>query len=197
MKSWYEQYRELMLDGSWIGLEAPNPNDAGPYFCTPVGAQIIGWDNGIHYCFLDGFGQMVFCVNPEPCGEQYVYPLARDFRDFLRLILAVRNTNPLQQMIGWDKAQYLEFLCSEQALDEDSSKQASAVLKALSDQLGLTPMEQPFEYVKKIQQEFPYQNIVYSNEYYDTLGLSRPDGSEPDAENGAEFAAVSFELTKE
>lgn len=56
MKSWYEQYRELMLDGSWIGLEAPNPNDAGPYFCTPVGAQIIGWDNGIHYCFLDGFG---------------------------------------------------------------------------------------------------------------------------------------------
>ena len=64
MKSWYEQYRELMLDGSWIGLEAPNPNDAGPYFCTPVGAQIIGWDNGIHYCFLDGFSQMVFCVNP-------------------------------------------------------------------------------------------------------------------------------------
>lgn len=197
MKSWYEQYRELMLDGSWIGLEAPNPNDAGPYFCTPVGAQIIGWDNGIHYCFLDGFGQMVFCVNPEPCGEQYVYPLARDFRDFLRLILAVRNTNPLQQMIGWDKAQYLDFLCSEQALGEDSSKQASAVLKALSDQLGLTPMEHPFEYVKKIQQEFPYQNIVYSNEYYDTLGLSRPDGSEPETENGAEFAAVSFEFETE
>lgn len=197
MKSWYEQYRELMLDGSWIGLEAPNPNDAGPYFCTPVGAQIIGWDNGIHYCFLDGFGQMVFCVNPEPCGEQYVYPLARDFRDFLRLILAVRNTNPLQQMIGWDKAQYLDFLCSEQALGEDSSKQASAVLDAISDKLGLTPMEQPFEYVQKIQQEFPYQNIVYSNEYYDTLGLECPDGSEPEAENGAEFAAVSFELTKE
>ena len=191
MKSWYEQYRELMLDGSWIGLEAPNPNDAGPYFCTPVGAQIIGWDNGIHYCFLDGFGQM------EPCGEQYVYPLARDFRDFLRLILAVRNTNPLQQMIGWDKAQYLDFLCSEQALGEDSSKQASAVLDAISDKLGLTPMEQPFEYVKKIQQEFPYQNIVYSNEYYDTLGLSRPDGSEPEAENGAEFAAVSFEFETE
>lgn len=197
MKSWYEQYRELMLDGSWIGLEAPNPNDEGPYFCTPVGAQIIGWDNGIHYCFLDEFGQMVFCVNPEPCGEQYVYPLARDFRDFLRLILAVRNTNPLQQMIGWDKAQYLDFLCSEQALGEDSSKQASAVLDAISDKLGLTPMEQPFEYVKKIQQEFPYQSIVYSNEYYDTLGLERPDGSEPEAENGAEFAAVSFEFETE
>ncbi len=197
MKSWYEQYRELMLDGSWIGLEAPNPNDAGPYFCTPVGAQIIGWDNGIHYCFLDGFGQMVFCVNPEPCGEQYVYPLARDFRDFLRLILAVRNTNPLQQMIGWDKAQYLDFLCSEQALGEDSSKQASAVLDAISDKLGLTPMKHPFEYVQKIQQEFPYQNIVYSNEYYDTLGLECPDGSEPEAENGAEFAAVSFEFETE
>ncbi len=197
MKSWYEQYRELMLDGSWIGLEAPNPNDAGPYFCTPVGAQIIGWDNGIHYCFLDGFGQMVFCVNPEPCGEQYVYPLARDFRDFLRLILAVGNTNPLQQMIGWDKAQYLDFLRSEQALGEDGSKQVSTVLDAISDKLGLTPMKHPFEYVKKIQQEFPYQSIVYSNEYYDTLGLERPDGSEPEAENGAEFAAVSFEFETE
>ena len=197
MKSWYEQYRELMLDGSWIGLEAPNPNDAGPCFCTPVGAQIIGWDNGIHYCFLDGFGQMVFCVNPEPCGEQYVYPLARDFRDFLRLILAVGNTNPLQQMIGWDKAQYLDFLRSEQALGEDGSKQVSTVLDAISDKLGLTPMKHPFEYVKKIQQEFPYQSIVYSNEYYDTLGLERPDGSEPEAENGAEFAAVSFEFETE
>lgn len=197
MKSWYERYRELMLDGSWIGLEAPNPNDAGPYFCTPVGAQIIGWDNGIHYCFLDGFGQMVFCVNPEPCGEQYVYPLARDFRDFLRLILAVGNTNPLQQMIGWDKAQYLDFLRSEQALGEDGSKQVSTVLDAISDKLGLTPMKHPFEYVKKIQQEFPYQSIVYSNEYYDTLGLERPDGNEPEAENGAEFAAVSFEFETE
>lgn len=197
MKSWYERYRELALDGSWIGLEAPNPNDTEPYFCTPVGAQIIGWDNGIHYCFLDGFAQMVFCVNPEPCGEQYVYPLAQDFCDFLRLILAVRNINTLQQMIGWDKQQYLEFRRSEETVSCDWSNEVSAVLDAISDKLGLTPMEHPFEYVKEIQKDFPYQKIEFSKEYYDTLGLERPDGSEPEIKNGAEFAAVSFELKQE
>ena len=41
MSHLYQQYRALELDGSWIGLEVGN---ADPWFCTPIGAEIIGWD---------------------------------------------------------------------------------------------------------------------------------------------------------
>ena len=85
----YEKYKNLKIDGSWIGLEAGTQT---PYFCTPIGAEIIGWDNGIHYCFIKSFGDMVFCVNPETCCDYNVYPIARNFCDFLGLILATGNT---------------------------------------------------------------------------------------------------------
>ena len=93
-------YENLKIYGKWIGLE---PGTETPYFCTLVGAEIIGWDHGIHYCFIKGFGDMVFCVNPEICYDYHVYPIARNFLDFLGLILATGNTNILQQIIWWDK----------------------------------------------------------------------------------------------
>ena len=39
-------------------------------------------------------------------------------------------------------------------------------------------MSNPFEYVKSIQKEFDDSKIIYSDEYYDTLGMDRPDGTE-------------------
>jgi hypothetical protein len=103
----YQQYRALELDGSWIGLEVRN---ADPWFCTPIGAEIIGWDGAIHYCFVPGFAETVFCVNPENYGGHLVYPIARSFADFLSLLLAVGHTNSLQQVIGWKREEFERFL---------------------------------------------------------------------------------------
>lgn len=89
----------------WFGL-----GEETPHFCTPIGAEIIGWDNGIHYCFIKGFGDMVFCVNPETCCAYHVYPIACNFRDFLGLILATGNTNTLQQIICWNKKMFDDFV---------------------------------------------------------------------------------------
>ena len=77
MSHLYQQYRALELDGSWIGLEVRN---ADPWFCTPIGAEIIGWDGAIHYCFVPGFAETVFCVNPENYGGHLVYPICRFFK---------------------------------------------------------------------------------------------------------------------
>ena len=103
MSHLYQQYRALELDGSWIGLEVGN---ADPWFCTPIGAEIIGWDGAIHYCFVPGFAETVFCVNPENYGGHLVYPIARSFADFLSLLLAVGHTNSLQQVIGWKREEF-------------------------------------------------------------------------------------------
>ena len=36
-------------------------------------------------------------------------------------------------------------------------------------------MKNPFEYVKKIQSDFDYSKISFTEEYYDVLGLEFPE----------------------
>ena len=43
----FQKYEKLNIDGSWINLEG-GPKKGG-CFCTPKGAEVIGWENGIHY----------------------------------------------------------------------------------------------------------------------------------------------------
>ena len=188
----YEKYKNLKIDGSWIGLEAGAQT---PYFCTPIGAEIIGWDNGIHYCFIKGFGDMVFCVNPETCCDYNVYPIARNFCDFLGLILATGNTNILQQIIWWDKKRFEDFVNSPEEQEYRVRPEVQGVLSTIRKGIDITPIDTPFEYVKDLQSNFPYEQIPFTNEYYDTLGIERPDGTEPE-ENGFEFRAVEITVDK-
>ena len=141
----YEKYCQLDIDGTRIGLEKSDM--CVDYFCTPLDATVIGWENSIHYCFIRGYRDMVFAVNPESCVDKYVYPLAMNFKDFLRLILACGSTTAVEQIIGWSKEQ------------------------------------------------FDDRKIKFSNEYYDTLGLERPDGSENEMAK-LEFGAVTFSFLK-
>lgn len=190
MNTLYKKYKSLKIDGSQIGLE----QDGGvPYFCTPIGAEIIGWDNGIHYCFIKSFGDLVFCVNPETCCDYYVYPIARNFRDFLGLILAAGNTNTLQQIIWWDKKMYDDFVHSPEEQENKSRPEVIAVLNTIRREIDAASIDSPFEYIKDLQSSFPYEQISFTNEYYDTLGIDRPDGTEPE-ENGFTFDTVEIEF---
>jgi hypothetical protein len=188
----YEKYKNLKIDGSWIGLEAGAQT---PYFCTPIGAEIIGWNNGIHYCFIKGFGDMVFCVNPETCCDYNVYPIARNFCDFLGLILATGNTNTLQQIIWWDKKRFEDFVNSPEEQEYRVRPEVQGVLSTIRKGIDIAPIDTPFEYIKDLQSNFPYEQIPFSNEYYDTLGIERPDGTEPE-ENGFEFRSVEITVDK-
>ena len=188
----YEKYKNLKIDGSWIGLEAGAQT---PYFCTPIGAEIIGWDNGIHYCFIKGFGDMVFCVNPETCCDYNVYPIARNFCDFLGLILATGNTNTLQQIIWWDKKRFEDFVNSTEEQEYRVRPEVQGVLSTIRKGIDIAPIDTLFEYIKDLQSNFPYEQIPFTNEYYDTLGIERPDGTEPE-ENGFEFRAVEITVDK-
>ena len=107
MNTLFEQYMNLDIDAVWIGLEE---RDHPLYSCTPIGARIFGWDcGGLHYCFIDSFGEMVFAVNPENFGGPYVYPLARNFSDFLSMLLTYKTTNALHQIIIFEKEKFLSF----------------------------------------------------------------------------------------
>lgn len=186
----YEKYCQLNIEGRWIGLEKSDM--CVDYFCTPVDAAVIGWENSIHYCFIRGYRDMVFAVNPESCVDKYVYPLAMNFKDFLRLILACGSTTAVEQIVGWSKEQFEDFLHSE---DNAILPEQKEVLDRIQKELKLTPMENPYEYVKAVQEQHDDSKIKFSNDYYDTVGLERPDGSENDTQM-MEFGAVAFTFVK-
>lgn len=110
------------------------------YFCTPKGAAIIGWAgvDGIHYCFVDGFGETVFAVSPMNVGD-YVHPVARNFEDLLRLLLSCVDMAALEQCYAWDEEQYKAFL-----IDCPATEEQQAVLDAIAAEFGLSPMEDAF-----------------------------------------------------
>ena len=162
MDKTYEKFLRSGMDLAAVGIESRGENTQ--YFCTPKGASVFGWagTDGIHFCFIRGFGGMVFSVNPMSEPQNYVHPLAENFSDFLRLILACGNEAALEQAWRWSREEFEEFLLKSPAEGEDRK-----VLKEIANALNLTPMEQPWEYIRKLQSGFDYSRIKYTEDYYD------------------------------
>lgn len=173
--TFYERYKKLDIDFSQLGLE---PGDTrSDYFCTPKGAKVIGWEgvDGIHYCFIKGFGDMVFAVNPSNLPGDHVHPLARSFEDFLRLLLACGGTAALEQAHLWDRAQFDAFV---EEYPPTSGQQA--VLDVLREKLSLAPMDDPYGYIRAVQSSFDRSQIPYRRNYRDCVPeepkpLERPE----------------------
>ena len=106
----FQKFLRSGIELSVVGVECREDNN--PYFCTPKGASIFGWAgvDGIHFCFVRGFGSMVFSVSPMNSAPDFVHPLANNFADFLRLLLACGDSAALEQAWMWDKAQFEAFL---------------------------------------------------------------------------------------
>lgn len=115
-----------------------------------------------------------------------------NFKDFLRLILTCGSTTAVEQIIGWNKEQFESFLVSEYNAKHPEQEKA---LEEIRRVLKLEPMENSYEYVKAVQEQFDDSKIKFSNDYYDTLGLERPDGSENEMPK-LEFGAVTFSFVK-
>lgn len=134
-----------------------------PYFCTPKGAKVLGCAgvDGIHYCTIRGFGEMIFAVSPMNIGD-YVHPIARNFEDLLRLLLSCTDMAALEQCYAWDEEQYNAFL-----MDYPATPEQQAVLDAIRAKTSLEPMDDAFHYVKQLQAAFDLSSIPYTEDYYD------------------------------
>lgn len=164
-----KKFRSLDFTKSAIGLELGR-NDI-TYFCTPVGAEIIGWlgVDGIHFCFIPSISSdMVFVVSPMPCGQNYVEPIAHSFQEFLSLVVFCKDASPLEQISYMNEEQFLELLKSE-VMGQNLEKEVA--LKVLRKNLNIIPNLNTYQYVKKLQANFDYSIIPFSKEYYSTLGI--------------------------
>ena len=162
MAAFYQKFLRKHLDLSSLSVMRREDND--PYFCTPKGASIFGWAgvDGIHFCFVRGFGETVFAVSPMNGGKDCVHVIARDFNDFLRLLLATGDSAALEQAWQWDEAQFDAFLAENPPTDEQK-----AVLSQISTVFSLTPMERPWQYLRKLQAEFDLSKLKFTEDFYD------------------------------
>ena len=158
----FAKFLKKNIDLSPVGVDMTSCPAA--YFCTPKGASIIGCAgvDGIHYCFVRSFGETVFAVSPMNTAPDHVHPLAKSFEDFLRLLLACKDAAVLEQAWMWDKAQFETFLKENPATEEQKK-----TLSDIAGKMKLTPMEQPWEYIKALQSSFDYSKIRYTEDYYD------------------------------
>ena len=163
----YKKFLSLDIDSSLISLEKMGGSDR---FCYPANAKAIGFEGCIMYCFIDGYGETVFACNPESCADIYVYPLAKNFEDFIRLILACGLANPVEQIVWMNKQQFEQHMQDEK---ENQTTEQKELLSILEKELHIVAMEYPFEYVKELQSDFDYSKVHFSDEYYDVFGIER------------------------
>ena len=158
----YQAFLKKQISLLPLGIE--KSDDRPLYFCTPRGASVIGWAgaDGIHYCFIRGFGEMVFAVSPMNPAPDYVHPLAENFTDFLRLLLACGDAGLLEQAWMWDKEKFETFL-EENTVTAEQEK----TLGRIAGEMKLAPMERPWEYIKALQTSFDYSKIKYTEDFCD------------------------------
>lgn len=160
----YEAYKNKEFDLTAFGLDRCG-NDY-KYFCTPVGADIFAAPgvDGIHYCIIEGFGELIFAISPSNGVGEFVHPVARNFDDFLRLLLVCDGDAAIEQCWQWSQEQFDKFMGEQEILP--ATKQAA---EHLMEQTGLEPMELPYKYIRDLQKSFNYKSIPFSEEYYDTV----------------------------
>ena len=171
----YQKFKKLNIDFSAVGFE--QAGDDVKYFCTPIGARVIGRSgvDGIHYCFVRGQGEMVFAVNPSNNPGKNVYPIANTFEELLRLLLACGSMAAVEQAHMWDEEQFEEFVSENQP---DPAQ--LAVFEVLRDKLGITPMEEPFRYLFRLQERYNYGLLHFPEEYYENLDALAYDDRPPE-----------------
>jgi len=158
----YSRFLKYEIDLAPLGVVRCEENE--PYFCTPKGASIFGWAgvDGIHFCFIRGFGETVFAVSPMNTAPNYVHPLAESFADFLRLLLSCSDAAALEQAWTWDKPQFEAFLRANIPTEEQKK-----TLAMIAEKTKLTEIEQPWEYIRALQASFDYSRLRYTEDYYD------------------------------
>lgn len=165
----FKKFRSLNFPKSVIGLEWSGNDTA--YFCTPIGAKIIGClgVDGIHFCFIPSIsGDMAFVVSPVACGQNYVEPIANTFEEFLSFVSFCKDASPLEQISYINDKQFLELLKSEEIV---KNLEKETALKVLSESLNISPNLDTYRCVKSLQENFDHSIIPFSKEYYSTLEI--------------------------
>ena len=172
----FERFYALNIDTSALGLKRCDDNEG---WYVPKGARVFAAPgiDGVMFCFIDGFGETVFALSPETNDDRVCHPLANNFEDFLGLVLACKSADPLEQIYWLDRDRFYHLINVENEewhnAEIDTAKEAA--LSAIRSELRVKPIDEPYDFVRAVQAGFDYSRIVYTDEYYEVMGLPNPN----------------------
>ena len=150
----YEKLKNSSLDISDLGLIIGMETSESVF--TPLGATVIGWAgvDGIHFCFVEGFWETVFAVNPTAAPGKHIHPVAKNLSDFLGLILACRGTAAVARAWSWTKYDFQHFVDSTPL-----SRKQQSICSALKNGYSPSQICDPYAYLLDMRQDFDYTSL--------------------------------------
>jgi hypothetical protein len=174
-----EQFLNDPYDCSPLGLY--KDPDGLHYYCTPVDMYVFASTgaDGMHFGVIpDTFGETVFAVTPDAFGEQQVYPVAKNFADFLALVCALGDSTAVEEAPRMTRERFEEWLSG--ALDEEwireyrnseagrqNQAKSEAAAAHLRETYSLPEIADPYGYIRAISDPFDPTVLQYPDEYYE------------------------------
>lgn len=195
----YQTYCALPIDFSSVELYPDK--DFSSYFCTPNGARLLGCigTDGVHFCDIPTVcGDTVFSISPMN-GEPFILPIAANFVDFLCEVYTCRSAGVVEQLAWMEEkcaADHLAYTLlldtstdpaklqqacrffglSESLLPDTAARSAKQdALNTICRVFDLSPIDNVYQHIHQVRQNFDFSVLSFSDEYYDVLGLEKPN----------------------
>lgn len=111
----------------------------------PEGSRLLGYSDQTYFCYIEGYLDTVFAVADQPEHEWSVWPVAYNFREFIRLILACGCAELSARSARLSENEY------GRRMDLEWRRPHTDLIR-LGDKLSLTPIQNPYGYTRMIGQ---------------------------------------------
>lgn len=158
----YRKFRNSSLDTSPLGIFT-GPDESNSVY-TPAGARILAWATGaqVHFCQIEGFGDLVFAVDPAAPPGDCVQPIANNLLDFIGLIIGCRDASLVYHAYRWSRSLFTERVSAVKP-----TMKMRSVMRALENTYHPNIPSDPYGYMIGIQQSFDYSSLPLHPDYYE------------------------------
>lgn len=178
----YRKFRNSSLDtapvGLWSGEEISNN------VFTPSGARIVAWcvESDSHFCQVEGFGDMVFAVDPSAPPGDCVHPVASTLSDLIGLMTVCRHADLILNAYRWSSTLFTKHM---EAIKP--SYKTRSVLRALENTYHPPKIRDPYSYIMSLQKDFDYTALPLHPDYFEWCPI-RPGALRWDVGFGTGFS---------
>ncbi len=178
----YLKFRESCLDTSPLGFYTGPAKSDSVY--TPTGGRVLAWCGmkGIHLCQVEGFGGMVFAVDPAAPPGDCIHPIAKSIPDLMGLVIACGHISLILGAYRWGR----DYFAALQAQIQPDFKTRS-VLRALENTYRPPEIADPYGYIAELQHAFDYTSLPLHKDYFEWCPI-RPGALRWDVGLGTSFS---------
>lgn len=159
----YYKFRNSSLDTSPLGLYA-GPERSDSVF-TPSHARIVAWlggDSKVHFCQIDGLGDLVFAVDPGATPGDCIHPVAKDFPEFIGLLVQCKDASLIAGAYRWSRIRFEALAAAVKP-----SMKARSVIRALENIYHPPVVKDAYGVMEALQHSFDYTSIPLHPNYFE------------------------------